>query len=482
VVPVGVARGVRDSRERVGQSQAERERYERRQRKTEAAGGHPQDFSAIGAQHRSFRRWLAAITAAGMALRVAYVLLVSERPEAGVGAKRLLGEAIGGRGDTFFFHNTANLLAEGRGFSDPFVFLAQGRLVPTGSHPPLFSLVLAIVSKLGGTSYLAHQLAGAVLGAVTVALVGLIGRRVGGPRVGLIAALVAAVYPVLVSADGALMSEALYGALIAGALLLGFRLADRGDRLSALALGVVIGLAALTRTEALLLVPLLGLPLALRGSGGRAARAVLVCAGCALALLPWTLRNLSAFERPLLVTSNDGTVLAGANCPATYSGIDVGAWRFDCISARRTADDSVQGARWRSEGLDYAREHAGELPRVLAVRLLRTWDFFQPRRQVRFAEGRPARAQQLATGAYYLLLPLAIAGAVLLRRRPLELALLLCPALLVSLASLLGYGLPRFRHAAELSIVVLAAAALAAILAACASRWRASPGGSPSSP
>src|SRR5207244_8269490 len=100
--------------------------------------------------------------------------------------------------------------------------------------------------------------------------VGLIARRLGGPRAGLIAAGIAAVYPVLVAADGAMMSETLYGLLIAAALLTALRLLDRqpGPPLAA-ALGALIGLATLTRAEALLLLPLLAWPVAARAQARR---------------------------------------------------------------------------------------------------------------------------------------------------------------------------------------------------------------------
>ena len=44
-------------------------------------------------------------------------------------------------------------------------------------------------------------------------IVALLGRRLAGERAGLIAAGIAAIYPTLIAADGALMSETLYGLL-----------------------------------------------------------------------------------------------------------------------------------------------------------------------------------------------------------------------------------------------------------------------------
>jgi hypothetical protein len=65
---------------------------------------------------------------------------------------------------------------------------------------------------------------------------------------------------------------------------------------------------------------------------------------------------------------------------------------------------------------------------------------------------------------FWLLAPLAIAGAWLLGRRRQPLAILLMPLAMVTLTALLTYGSTRFRFAAEPSIVVLAAVAVDALL------------------
>jgi hypothetical protein len=175
---------------------------------------------------------------------------------------------------------------------------------------------------------------------------------------------------------------------------------------------------------------------------------------------------VSAFHRFTLISHNDSTVLAGANCPATYYGGDLGGWRFDCISPRKTLEEGVQAATWRRQGLDYATRHASRWPAVVPVRVLRSWDLWQPRRQLDSAEGRAKWAEAAGVIVYFLLLPLAALGALRLwRRRRGDAAILLAPALLVTLSSAIGYGNPRFRHAFEISIVVLAALAVVALAA-----------------
>lgn len=401
------------------------------------------------ASTRTFRGRLAAIVAGGLALRLVYVLVLARH--------------VPMAGDSTFFHSEPQLIAGGHGFIEPFVFAAYHISVATAAHPPLYPLVLTVPALVGIDGVLAQRVITCLIGTGVLVLIGLLGRRLGGDRAGLVSASIAAVYPVLVSADGALMSESLYGLMVVAALHSALTQRERRDPRSAIALGALVGLAALTRSEALLLLPLLAWPLCIRGP-----RRLLRVLGCTLACLavltPWTVRNLDAFHQLVVVSHNDSTVLAGANCPATYHGVDLGSWDFGCISARQTLHEGVQADRWRSQGLHYAQAHVSRLPVVLVVRLLRTWDFWQPRRQVQFAESRAPWADEAGVACYYLLLPLAVFGAVLLwRRGPATAWILLAPVALVSLSSLLGYGLPRFRHAAEPSLVILAATGLLAL-------------------
>jgi hypothetical protein len=203
-------------------------------------------------------------------------------------------------------------------------------------------------------------------------------------------------------------------------------------------------------------------PIAFRGGPGGWRRAAAATAACAVVLAPWAIRNAAAFGRFVPISNNDSTVVAGANCGLTYAGVNLGGWDIRCISPRRLDNEAAQAAIWRDEGLTYAREHAGRLPVVLAVRLLRVWDLWQPRRQVEFAEGRERHTTQGGVAFYYLLCALAIGGVLALRRRGVPLLVLLAPALAVCAAALVGYGVPRLRFAFEIPLLVLAATGLLA--------------------
>jgi len=412
---------------------------------------------------RSFRSRLLLVVGFALAIRLLNALTLATEVEV--------------RGDALGFHMLANLLADGEGWIRPYEFVLEGVREPTAEHPPLYILYLTAWSALGLDSIEWHRVATCLVGAATVGVVGLLARRVAGDRAGLVAAAVAAVYPLLWVIDGSLMSESLYALTIALTLLAALVAAqDPSPRRFAIA-GAVMGLAALTRSEALLLPAILGVPLVLvavsSGWRVRLGRLAVLSTAFVLVLSPWLVRLAVDFDRFVPVTTTSGPLLAGTNCDATYRGEFVGSWRLDCVMAAEDAlgprADALNEAEkhdlLRAPAREYAREHADRVPVVLAVRFLRMWDLYAPRRQAAYEqlEGRHLRASQAGVAVYFLLLPLAAAGAWRLRHRRRELVVLLAPFLLVTVTSLVGYGLTRLRCAAEIPIVVLAALTLARV-------------------
>ncbi|MEA2436757.1 MAG: hypothetical protein QOF65_1313 [Thermoleophilaceae bacterium] len=400
---------------------------------------------------RGFRGWLLGIVAVGVALRLVHVLAIA--PSTAIFS------------DGFFFHWVGKAVADGHGYVNPAELFFKGNSVPTATHPPLYTLVIAAATKLGITGDEAQRSLGCIFGAGTIAVIGLLGRRVAGPRAGLVAAAIAACYPLLIAADGALMSETLYSLLIGLALIAAYRVRDDPGWRRAAVLGVVIGLAALTRAEALLLLPLLALPAAWRR--WRLLGAVVLATVVVVA--PWTVRNWTTFDRPVLISTNDGVTLAGSNCAATYHGRDLGSFDTGCIGpARFPANEARQAAQYRSDATSYAGDHLGRVPVVIGARILRVWGLYQPTRLAYDAQNRRLAVQEAGVLFSYALIPFAVFGAVMLRRRGEPLFVLLAPVLLVTITCALTYGGLRLRQAAEVPLVVLAATGMVAAW----ERWR----------
>src|SRR4051794_36257656 len=139
---------------------------------------------------RAFWLPLAGVVAVGVVLRVVHVIAVA--PDTAIFT------------DGFFFHWVAAYVADGHGYVNPAELLFHGHSIPTAQHPPLYTFVLAAATKLGITGDEVQRSLGCVFGAGTITAIGVLGRRVGGPAVGLVAAGLAAVNPTLIAADGAL--------------------------------------------------------------------------------------------------------------------------------------------------------------------------------------------------------------------------------------------------------------------------------------
>ena len=378
---------------------------------------------------------------AGVALRVLYTLLEAPWPPDGLD-------------DQFYFDTLPDLLGDGRGFVRPFEYLNAGVSLPTAEHPPLHSLLLGVLAKIGLGDQDLQRLTGAAFGAASIVVVALIARRLAGDRAGLLAAGLAALAPSLITTDGALMSESLFVLLVGLSLLATLWLLDAPGLRRALVVGALVALATLTRGEALLLVPLLLVPLLRRPAGLRCAAAVVLA--CLVTLTPWTVRNWITFDRPVVVATNSGSAIGGANCPEVYGGDKLGGWSPACVR-RGPGNEAQSFGAARTMGVEYARDHAGRLPLVLGARFARVWGLLGT---FQIPEGRSARVQKAGVVVFFGLVVLAAAGAWQLRDRRARLWVVLTPLVMASVAALLTYGNARFRAPAELSVVALAGVAL----------------------
>ena len=367
--------------------------------------------------------------------------------------------------DSAWYQLVSGSIADNKGFVDPSKLYLHGVSTPTAFRPPLYPLFLAAVAKTGYDSSRAFQIAGCLVGAITIVLIGYLGRRVAGKAVGLCAAALAAGYPILLGIDAAVMSETLYVPLAVGCVLAVYRAMDRPTAWRWAFVGLLGGLSILTRGDGVVLLLLLVVPAAWFGVHDtwrrRLLLAVVPVVVAGLVVAPWVIRNQQQLGVATVSTLQTGTALAGSNCPDTYYGGGIGSWSLPCTERadRDTVSEVAYNDELQRDAASYIRHHASRLIVVVPVRILRQWSLWSPIEGARIeaAESRNYSWQVLSFATYLPIALLAVYGLVLLYRRRRPVLPLVAMIVTVTLTSAMIYGQQRLRVSVEPVLLVLAA-------------------------
>ena len=194
-----------------------------------------------GMRDRNLRRWIPALALLGAALlallvRMAYL-------------KELNGSPL-----------LSVLLGDGRQYDAWAQQIAGGQWVGTEIfyQTPLYPYWLAVIFSIAGHNLDLVRLIQAILGAASCVLLGLAGRRFFSDRVGVIAALLLAVYPPAFFFDGLIQKSSLDIFLVTLALVLLAEFDHRPDWKWLAALGATTAALVLNRENALVLYPVIG--------------------------------------------------------------------------------------------------------------------------------------------------------------------------------------------------------------------------------
>lgn len=413
---------------------------------------------ATGWLEQHFGRCVAGAVVLAAAVRLFYVLR---------DARWIIG------GDGFDYHLSSLRLADGLGYTSPW---AQELGRPYAQHPPGWVTVLGGVSWLGGRSQEAHQLTGAAIGLGIVVVAGLVGRRYFDAPVGVLAALLAAIYPGFWLLGGNILSEPLALLLVGIFMLLVADLRDRPTLLRALVIGLLLGVLALTRAEELALLLLVVAPVLLmaRTLAWRTRIVYLLVAvvACGATIAPWATYNTSRFADPVILSTNGGGLLLVGNCPpSSYRGDWIGFFdktcRHELTLAHPGLDRSQIDTLSRRRALENLVDHAGRLPVVVPARLGRMLALYNPSQTVDWV------ANWMTTGtapiwawvaSFWVLLVLAAFGVVRALRTGVFLLPLAAPLVIAVVLAAVSYGEPRYHSVADLGIIVLASAGLRALV------------------
>ena len=405
-----------------------------------------------------------AIAALALALRVAAVLLVEVDPRARWGF------------DMSWYDGVARRLLAGWGY-------VGFDWAPTAHWPPGYPLLLAGVYAVFGPSLLAAKLVNAVLATATVVLTHRIGCELGRSRVGLLGALILALFPGDILFSPTILSETLFGTLFCAALWLFLRWTNRAaERATAwFAFGLLLGVATLVRGTALVVLPTFTLAWLACGTGIRRAawRSVVVAAGLVLALVPWTARNYLRLGYPVLVGTNGvAAIWVGQSA---YSASDEILPPSPATAAEgpalRNPELEVHLARTRTrEALAWMVAHPDRLVTMAPAKIGRMYEddrgaypwIEEGLRRLLAPSGR-RWLDALVDGYYWVVLALGVVGARHFLVADRGAALLpITVAWFTLLHAVLFFGHPRFHH----PLLPLFSLMAAAEILAWTGRWR----------
>jgi 4-amino-4-deoxy-L-arabinose transferase-like glycosyltransferase len=419
------------------------------------------------------RRRLVAVAwlVLALAIRVWEVQTTSYQPRNDAVSYLTLASQIAHSGD---YSNSHNPTGSGAG----------GSIGPSAYFPPAFPYFLAAVDLVDG-----HRTPGrpaveparvsqAVLGTVTVGLVGLVALEAFGPGVALIALAIAACYPVFVELSGTVYAENLLIPLELGAVWAALRVRRCEHPYIWVAVsGLLCGLAILTHLNAIVLLVAL-LPAVWRT---RRAPALLVAA-TALTVAPWMIRDAVVLHTFVPVSDETGMSLAGTYNPTSaadrqipykwtyYGNVPADAGLYG--KAGRLTETEL-ALELRKEALHYI-EHHPSAPLAAAYhntrRLLELDGSFAWRASA-YSIGVSTTTADAGVVSFWVLLLLAIVGAFtgFARRAPLWLWVI--PALFFLSVVFVNGETPRFRAPIDPFLVLASACALMAAAA------RIAPGG-----
>jgi 4-amino-4-deoxy-L-arabinose transferase-like glycosyltransferase len=212
-------------------------------------------------------------------------------------------------------------------------------------YPPLYPYFIAVPYALFHTLE-AVKWAQVVAGALLIPAVGRIGALAFGPRVGLLAAGIAAFHPDLVWFAAHFWSETLFLVLLWWAVERLISADARGSARTAAAAGLLWGLAILARETILYLTPLAAAWLlwrAPRPGPWKRAAAFALCA--ALTVVPWTIRNWMAFRAFVPVATSGGLALFQGNARLTRQEVYD---RYEAVHGRIDQYHFARGEGWKA--------------------------------------------------------------------------------------------------------------------------------------
>src|SRR6266496_1364240 len=357
--------------------------------------------------------------------------------------------------------------------------------ISTVYRAPLWPFIIAGMSTVFGPNDYFARVFLSLIGSGTCVLIYLFARDLFGWRIGVLAGVVAAIYPELYIYDGWLYTESLFTFLLLAVCYVLYRLqrAPQGNWRLWITCGVLLGLLSLTRPNGIIVIGLFIVWSTIMVwqkflSWRVTVRGVLVTSFIAFVLIaPWTIRNYLVSHTFIPVAIVDGTVLLGAYnhealTKATYPGGPKGTWINPIVSRSdivrpfplHTCTPPCEVAReaaFKDAAVKWIRDNSNIMPHLLELHFINMWQpdtYESDLPTVRFSQQQSTQfvLRMMKTWPIYLFI-LATLGLVVTFWRWRELLFIYLMIILTIAQNIIYYGSTRFRAPIEPMLILLAA-------------------------
>lgn len=356
--------------------------------------------------------------------------------------------------------------------------------ISTVYRPPLWPFIMAGISIIFGPSDYFARLFLCLVGSGTCVLIYLYARDLFGWRIGVLAGVVAAVYPELYIYDGWLYTESLYTFLLFAICYAVYRIQrpSQGKWRLWITCGILLGLLSLTRPNGILVLGLVivwALVMVWKKflSWRPTARGVLATALIAVVLIaPWTVRNYLVSHTFIPVATGDGTVLLGAyNDEILTTPGYQGSW-IDPLKSRPDVAkpfplftctppcEVAREAAYKNAAIQWIQGHIRIMPHLLKLHFLNIWQPATHEADLPTDRFPNQKSSQFVLAMMHTfpipIFILAALGLALTLWRWRELLFIYLMIALTIAQCLIYYGSPRFRAPIEPMLILLAAGAI----------------------
>ena len=382
---------------------------------------------------------------------------------------------------TFELPTVVQLMGDARGYVDWAQQIASGEWYGTQTfyQAPLYPYMLAVLIKVFSADTFGLRFFQIILGTLSVGLLGLAGRHAFNRKVGVIAAVMYALYPPAIYYDGIIQKTALASFLLCLLLAQCAYLNRRASKRYAVFAGMTLGLLVLTRENALLWIPVIPVWMALRISTDRAGKIWAVASyglGLAVVLFPVAARNASLGGEWSPTTFQAGpNFYIGNNLQSNglYKPLVPGheTPKYERADAQRLAERDTGrtltsrevSSFWFEKSFDEIQQDPARWIRLLMIKSLMVVNRFEVPdvESMRVYRDFSITLRVLAPLWHFgILCPLAIWGVVVTRKRWRRLSLFYAFTL-VMIAAVVGFFiLGRYREPLAPLLIIFAAAGL----------------------